>query len=106
MTDAIRQSSRLRFGRLAQLDDAVFWDLLTFPNIPIQRDDIQHFVKDGDQLHLIANLYYGDSNLQWIIARANNIDLWPTGLNQGTTVRVPSPRYVREELFKSRGVKR
>ena len=41
------------------------------PNIPITDGDQFVFPFDGDRLDSLAQRYYGDSNLWWIIAKAN-----------------------------------
>ena len=38
-------------------------------NIPLQDTDRFIFPFDGDRLDIIAQRYYGDSSLWWIIAR-------------------------------------
>jgi len=37
---------------------------------------------------------------KWVIAVANDMEILPTDLNAGDTIRVPSPRYVLTQLFK------
>ncbi len=55
-----------------------------YPEIPL--DDTDVFIRpiDGDRLDLIANRYYGDSTLWWIIAKAN-------GLKGQTSVTTEKP---------------
>ena len=43
------------------------------PNIPIKDSDIFIFPVYGDRFDTIAYRYYGDSNLWWIIAKANEL---------------------------------
>ena len=42
------------------------------PNIPIKDSDIFVFPVYGDRFDTIAQRYYNDSNLWWIIAKAND----------------------------------
>ena len=44
-----------------------------YPEIPIS--DYDTFIRplDGDRIDLLANRYYNDSTLWWIIAKANGI---------------------------------
>ena len=44
-----------------------------YPKIPIQNSDIFINPTYGDRLENLANQYYGDSTLWWIIAQANGI---------------------------------
>ena len=43
------------------------------PNIPIRDTDIFAFPVYGDRFDTMAQRYYEDSNLWWIIAKANEI---------------------------------
>ena len=43
------------------------------PNIPIKDSDIFVFPVYGDRFDIIAQRYYNDSNLWWIIAKANEL---------------------------------
>ena len=97
--ERIRLASRLRFGRFQVVDDIEFWDRVEYPLIPEQPDDIQHVVKGFDRLDLLAQRYYQDPILQWVIAVNNGMEIWPTDLNVGSTLRIPAPRYVRDVLF-------
>ena len=44
-----------------------------YPRIPIKNSDVFITPAYGTRLDLLANEYYKDSTLWWIIARANNI---------------------------------
>ena len=44
-----------------------------YPKIPIQNSDVFITPTYGDRLDILANDYYGDSSLWWIIAQANGI---------------------------------
>lgn len=60
-----------------------------YPNIPKSDKDIYIVTQTGDRLDTIANQFYGDSSLWWIIATANNIHDATFALPDGTTLRVP-----------------
>lgn len=47
-------------------------------------------IAEGDRLDLLAADYYGDSELWWVIARANPEILYPEDLPVGTVIRIPS----------------
>jgi len=61
-----------------------------YPNIPISENDFYVITSEGDRLDLLAQAYYRDSTLWWIIAMANNnINkglLFPA---PGTQLRIP-----------------
>lgn len=59
------------------------------PNIPITDGDQFVFPFDGDRLDSLAQRYYGDSNLWWIIAKANNINNGQIGLDPEKMIRIP-----------------
>ena len=44
-----------------------------YPKIPIKNSDVFITPTYGDRLDILANDYYGDSSLWWIIAQANGI---------------------------------
>jgi hypothetical protein len=91
--------SRLRFTELLTVSGVEFWDMVDFPEVPEQPDDIQYVVTAIDRLDTLAYQFYGASLNWWIIAVANGMELIEVELNLGQTLRIPSPRYVRENLF-------
>jgi len=44
-----------------------------YPKIPIKNSDVFITPTYGDRLDVLANDYYGDTSLWWIIAQANGI---------------------------------
>ena len=44
-----------------------------YPDIPVTDSDIYVITTIGDRLDLLANDYYGDPTLYWIIASANSL---------------------------------
>ena len=58
-------------------------------NIPISDSDQFIFPFVGDRLDTLAQRYYGDSNLWWIIAKANEISRGQIGLNPEKMIRIP-----------------
>jgi nucleoid-associated protein YgaU len=44
----------------------------------------------GDRLDLLAHKYYGDQNLWWVIATANNINDATFYVEEGVQLRIPS----------------
>ena len=93
--------SRLRFSKLVTLDGVEHWDFYELPTIPEQDDDIQYQMAGAERIDLLANKFYGDPTLWWVIAVANDLELIPTDLEPGTRIRIPAPRYVTQELFRS-----
>lgn len=95
----INSKSRLRFKEFLSINGVEFWELDALPTVPKSPEDLYYSVKDGDRIDLLAANFYGDSNLWWVIAVANDIDIIPTGLQVASTIRIPSPLYVRQQLF-------
>ena len=62
-----------------------------YPNIPLSETDIYVVTTVGDRLDSLANSYYHDPTLWWIIAAANNNAtngaLYP---QPGTQLRIPT----------------
>ena len=60
-----------------------------YPNIELRDTDLYVATETGDRLDTLANTFYGDSTLWWIIASANNIHDAVFGLEDGTVLRIP-----------------
>jgi len=60
-----------------------------YPNIPKKDTDIYIATQGGDRLDTLANQFYNDSSLWWIIASANNIHDATFTLPDGTILRIP-----------------
>jgi hypothetical protein len=99
MTVSVQRNSRLRFGSLRIVGTTECWDFVDLPPLPEQQDDILYQVMSNDRIDVMAYKFYGDSNLWWIIAAANDLEILPTQLNMGGVLRIPSPRYVTTVLF-------
>lgn len=106
MPVAVQQFSRLRFGTLQLVDGVEFWDVLDLPEIPEQPDDLVHQVVGPDRIDLLAWKYYKDARAWWVIAVANGLEELPTDMHVGDFLRIPSPRYVQQVLFKKAAVQR
>lgn len=68
-----------------------FFKSKAFPSIPLSEDDVYIMTTSGDRLDLIANQYYGDAELWWVISMVNNNItkglIYPT---PGTQLRIPT----------------
>jgi hypothetical protein len=61
-----------------------------YPKIPVRDSDIFIYPKFGDRLDNLAQKYYGDVSLWWIIAKANNLDAAHIGLEMDKQIRIPT----------------
>ncbi len=60
------------------------------PNIPIKDTDIFIYPLYGDRFDTLAQRYYEDSNLWWIIAKANEIGNGKISPNPEVKLRIPT----------------
>jgi hypothetical protein len=105
MPITVSKRSRLRFKDFVEVDGVGFWDLDALPTIAISADDFYYTVNSQDRIDTIATRFYGDPNLWWVIAVANDLEILPTDLQVGANIRIPSRQYVSEVLFTTNSVK-
>jgi len=68
-----------------------FYSTTLYPEIPLSEEDIYVITTQGDRLDLLANQYYGDWTLYWIIASANNnISKNSIHIPEGIQLRIPT----------------
>jgi len=61
-----------------------------YPNIPLQANDIYILTVSGDRFDKLAQQYYGDSTLWWVISIANNnLPQNTLYLSGGIKLRIP-----------------
>ena len=60
------------------------------PNIPIKDSDIFIFPVYGDRFDTIAQRYYNDSSLWWIIAKANELSKGQISADPLKKIRIPT----------------
>lgn len=63
-----------------------------YPEIPVSEKDYYVVTDFGDRLDLLANQFYQDITLYWIIAAANpdKIDFGSLFLTEGIQLRIPA----------------
>jgi nucleoid-associated protein YgaU len=61
-----------------------------YPKIKPNNNDLYIISEQGDRLDLLANKYYGDTTLWWVIATANNINDATFYVEAGIQLRIPS----------------
>lgn len=101
MSVRVGNFSRLLFNDLLLVDGFECWNTLDLPEIPIRQGDMQHVVESIDQIDRLAYAYYNNANLWWVIAAANNLEILPTDLKEGMTLRIPEPDYITGPFFAS-----
>ena len=70
-------------------DNVRYFKPRIIPNVPIKDSDIFVYPVYGDRFDTLAQKFYGDSNLWWIIAKANNINDGSIGLKPEKRIRIP-----------------
>lgn len=100
MAVRIRRQSRLQFHPLVTVDGYEFWDFEDLP-VPEERgDDKLHQVTSVDRIDTLAVQYYGAPELWFVIALANDLEIFPTQLNVGDKLKIPSPTYIKGDYFR------
>jgi hypothetical protein len=62
---------------------------VTYPIIPTHPNDILITASETDYLDTLANKYYKDPTLWWVIASANNIGKGRMSIEPGKQLRIP-----------------
>ena len=63
-----------------------------YPEVPLSENDIYVYTTQGDRFDTLAQSYYGDSSLWWVISIANTDINNQSSLNIpiGSQIRIPS----------------
>jgi hypothetical protein len=102
MAFQINKNSWLNMADLLNANDdsvsgsVTFWDTPDFPSLIPQKEDTYVTIDQQHvgRLDLMAYQQYGDPDLWWIIALANDINVIPTDVILGMSVRIPPKSYV------------
>mgnify|MGYP000873496441 FL=1 len=83
-------ASRYENNETKKLNDGrVVYKSKLYPKIPKSDQDIYIVTQTGDRLDTLANQFYENASLWWIIASANNVHDAPFALPDGTELRIP-----------------
>jgi hypothetical protein len=72
-----------------------------YPTIPESPEDIYVITVQGDRYDLLAQSFYGDVNLWWIIATANNTTQDDLSILPGRQIRIPASKDLVIGLYNS-----
>ena len=96
---------------LMRVDNKLMYVTTRYPEIPLSNDDIYVYTTDGDRFDTLANQYYKDSSLWWIISIANTAiagTSLPSDFSQdsllvpeGSQIRIPANYASVISLFNS-----
>jgi phage tail protein X len=68
-----------------------YYGTTKYPEIPLDFNDIYVYSTIGDRLDLLAQQYYNDSTLWWVISTANpNLTQGSYYIPEGSQIRIPS----------------
>jgi len=67
-----------------------YYKNIKYPDIPLENTDIYVITNKGDRFDTLAQRYYEDSNLWWIIAKANEIGNGKISPNPEVKLRIPT----------------
>lgn len=83
-------------GVVESEETIAFWSLPEFPQVIPQDNDVFFNITDEHlgRLDLLAYDAYGDPDLWWVIALANNYEILPTDMILGSRIRIPNKAYV------------
>ena len=68
----------------------IYLSSVIYPKIKASNDDMYVISDMGDRLDILALKYYGDQNLWWIIATANNLNEASYSITPGIQLRIPA----------------
>ena len=105
MAVKIRRTSRQIFARLLTLaeddgsEEVEAWEMPEFPKVDPSQDDTIYQVQQYDRIDLLAERFYGNGELWWVIALANDLNLLPNDLAPFSTIRIPSNKRVFSKIL-------
>tara|TARA_B100002019_G_C21005508_1_gene467415 strand:+ start:317 stop:619 length:303 start_codon:yes stop_codon:yes gene_type:complete len=92
--------SRYRgIDRLNDEDGTVYVSNAIYPSIPKSEDDIYVIGSVGDRYDTLAQQFYQDASLWWIIASSNNEQHASLNVTPGKQIRIPADKNQALRLF-------
>lgn len=84
--------NRLHYIPLTEKGNKKIYKNVKYPSIPFDREDLYVTTVYGDRLDLLANQFYNDVRLWWVIATANRglIRRDSYALEPGLDIRIPA----------------
>ena len=85
--------SRYRNTRIERKKNKSYYKTTIFDKVPKSDNDIYVITQYGDRLDLLANQFYGDPTLWYVIANANHIGKGTMAVETGIQLRIPANPY-------------
>lgn len=77
----------------------IVYKTVKYPRITLDPQDIYVYITQGDRYDILAQTYYGDSSLWWIVKIANpSQDSSSLNPLAGSQIRIPSPNRISSIL--------
>ena len=74
-----------------KIDGNLVYKTSRYPEVPLSENDIYVYSTQGDRFDILAQQYYGDSSLWWIISIANEtLKQNSLYITPGIQIRIPS----------------
>jgi phage tail protein X len=75
-----------------KIDKKLVYVTSRYPEVPVTSDDVYVYTVQGDRFDVLAQQYYKDSSLWWIISIANTDKLPQNSLiiPEGIQIRIPA----------------
>ena len=70
-----------------------------YPDIPLSEDDIYVISTSGDRYDTLAQQFYNDPKLWWIIAASNNSNRSSLSVTPGVQIRIPADKNQAIQLY-------
>jgi phage tail protein X len=75
-----------------KIDKKLVYVTSRYPEVPVTSDDVYVYTVQGDRFDVLAQQYYKDSSLWWVISIANTNQLPQNSLviPEGLQIRIPA----------------
>lgn len=80
-------------------DDIRYINNVIYPEIPLSEDDYYVISTGGDRYDILAQQFYNDYTLWWIIASANTSERASLSIRPGVQLRIPANKDSILELY-------
>ena len=91
----------VRDSRIPSRPPRALYNTVFYPEIPLSISDIYVTSTDGDRWDVLAQQYYGDSTLWWLISIANDsLNQSSLYVTPGIQIRIPSNPEVILQQFR------
>ncbi len=84
--------NRLKYIEIKKKKNQQVFNGIRYPNIPLSVNDVYVVTTSGDRLDLLADQFYNDTKLWWVIATANRdlVRRDSLGIKPGLEIRIPA----------------